>query len=113
MYMDFSMLIGLEIWIDEGRLMDMCSICSMEINWMIKKQEVINFSKIEVEYMLANHARKESIWMHKICSWIRFEKKAMEINCNIQSAIFLANNPTYHSKENHIDTKYHFFSVKF
>jgi hypothetical protein len=30
MYMDLSMLTGLEIWIDEGRPMDMCSICSVE-----------------------------------------------------------------------------------
>jgi hypothetical protein len=30
MYMALSTLIGLDIWIDEGRRMDMCSICSVE-----------------------------------------------------------------------------------
>ena len=32
----------------------------------------------------------------------------MTINCDSQSAIFLAKNPTYHSKTKHIDVQYHF-----
>ena len=30
------------------------------------------------------------------------------MGCDSQSAIFLAKNPSYHSKENHIDVQYHF-----
>ena len=33
---------------------------------------------------------------------------AIRIDCYSQSAIFLANNPTYHSKTKHIDVQYHF-----
>jgi hypothetical protein len=32
----------------------------------------------------------------------------MEINCDSQSVIFLAKNPTCHSKMKHIDVQYHF-----
>ena len=32
----------------------------------------------------------------------------MKIDCDSQSAIFLAKNPTYHSKTKHIDVQYHF-----
>ena len=32
----------------------------------------------------------------------------MRLYCDIQSAIFLAKNPNYHSKTNHIDVQYHF-----
>ena len=32
----------------------------------------------------------------------------MRIYCDIQSAMFLAKNPTYHSKTKHIDIQYHF-----
>jgi hypothetical protein len=32
----------------------------------------------------------------------------MKINCDSQSAIFLAKNPTYHSRMKHIDVQYHF-----
>jgi hypothetical protein len=32
----------------------------------------------------------------------------MKISCDSQSTIFLAKNPTYHSKTKHIDVQYHF-----
>jgi len=33
---------------------------------------------------------------------------AIRIDCDSQSAIFLAKNPAYHSKTKHIDVRYHF-----
>jgi hypothetical protein len=35
-------------------------------------------------------------------------QQAIRIDCDSQSAIFLAKNPTYHSKTKHIDIQYHF-----
>jgi hypothetical protein len=35
-------------------------------------------------------------------------QQAVRIDCDSQSAIFLAKNPTYHSKTKHIDIQYHF-----
>ena len=32
----------------------------------------------------------------------------IRIDCDCQSAIFFAKNPTYHSKTKHIDVQYHF-----
>jgi hypothetical protein len=32
----------------------------------------------------------------------------MRLDCDNRSAIFLAKNPTYHSKTKHIDVQYHF-----
>ena len=32
----------------------------------------------------------------------------MRIDCDSQSAIFLAKNPAYHSRAKHIDVQYHF-----
>ena len=32
----------------------------------------------------------------------------MRIDCDIQSVIFLAKNPAYHSRTKHIDVQYHF-----
>jgi hypothetical protein len=32
----------------------------------------------------------------------------MKISCDNQDAIFMANNPNYHSKTKHIDVQYHF-----
>jgi hypothetical protein len=81
---------------------------SGEINWMSKRQVVVALSTTEVEYMEATHASKEAVWLHRLCSGIGFEQQAMRINCDSQSAIFLAKNPTYHSRMKHIDVQYHF-----
>ena len=35
-------------------------------------------------------------------------QQAVRIYCDSQSAIFMAKNPTYHSKTKHIDIQYHF-----
>ena len=32
----------------------------------------------------------------------------MKVSCDSQNEIFLAKNPTYHSKTKHIDVQYHF-----
>jgi hypothetical protein len=37
-----------------------------------------------------------------------FSQRVMKINCDNQSTIFLAKNPTYHFKTKHIDVQYHF-----
>ena len=37
-----------------------------------------------------------------------FVQGAIRIDCDSQSEIFLAKNPTYHSKTKHIDVQYHF-----
>jgi hypothetical protein len=42
-----------------------------------------------------------------ISTWI-IEKRAMNISCDSQSTIFLANNPSNHSKNKHIDVQYNF-----
>jgi hypothetical protein len=79
-----------------------------EIIWMSKRHEVVSLSTTEVEYMVANHGSKEVVWLQRLCSRIRFEKRAMKISCDNQDAIFMANNPNYHSKTKHIDVHDHF-----
>ena len=47
--------------------------------------------------------------MQQLGTDIGFEEQAIRLGCDNQSAIFLENNPTYHSKTKHIDVQYHFF----
>jgi hypothetical protein len=58
--------------------------------------------------MASTHASKEEIWLQILYSGIRLVQQAVRIDCDSQSAIFLAKNPTYHSKTKHIDIQYHF-----
>ena len=70
---------------------------------MSKKQVVVAISTTEVEYMAATHLSKEAIWLKRLCSEIEFKQQALRIDCDSQSAIFLAKNLAYHSRRKHID----------
>eukprot|EP00253_Pinus_taeda_P012500 PITA_12500 len=78
------------------------------INWMSNKHSVVALSTTEVEYMAAAHARKEAVWLLRLCSSMGLVQRSIRIYCDSQSAILLAKNPTYHSKTKHIDVQYHF-----
>jgi hypothetical protein len=68
----------------------------------------VALSTTEAEYMAATHASKEAIWLQRFCSGIGLVQQAVRLDCESQSEIFLAKNPTYHSKTKHIDVQYHF-----
>eukprot|EP00253_Pinus_taeda_P024848 PITA_24848 len=72
------------------------------------KQSVVALSTTEAEYMAATHARKEAFWLQRLCSSMGLVQGIIRIDCDSQSAIFLAKNPAYHSKTKHIDVQYHF-----
>jgi hypothetical protein len=54
------------------------------------------------------HAINEAIWLQRLCSSIGLVQQAVRIDCDSQSAIFLVNNPSYHSNKRNIDVQYHF-----
>jgi hypothetical protein len=78
------------------------------ISWMRKIQVIVALSTIEIENMATTHASKEVVWLQRLCSSIGLVQQAVRIDCDSQSAIFMAKNPTYHSKTKHIDIQYHF-----
>eukprot|EP00253_Pinus_taeda_P027821 PITA_27821 len=78
------------------------------VSWMSKKQSVVALSTTEAEYMGTTHASKEAVWLQRLCSSMGLVQRAIRIDCDSQSAIFLAKNPAYHSKTKHIDVQYHF-----
>jgi hypothetical protein len=60
------------------------------------------------EYMATTHGRKEAVWVQRLYSGIGFEQIYMKISCDSQSAIFLENKTSYHSKTKKIYVQYHF-----
>eukprot|EP00253_Pinus_taeda_P011767 PITA_11767 len=81
------------------------------VSWMSKKQSVVEISTTEAEYMAATHASKEAVWLQRLFSTMGLVQGAIRIDCDSQSAIFLAKNLAYHSKTKHIDVQYHFVRV--
>jgi hypothetical protein len=65
-------------------------------------------STSKAEYMATTHASKEVVWLQRLCSGIGLVQQVVRLDCDSQSAIFLAKNPTYHLKTKHIDVQYHF-----
>jgi hypothetical protein len=73
------------------------------ISWMRKRQPVVALSTTEAEYMASTHVSKEAVWLQILCSGIGLVQQVVKLDRDIQSAIFLENNPAYHSKTKHID----------
>eukprot|EP00253_Pinus_taeda_P012544 PITA_12544 len=78
------------------------------VSWMSKKQFVVALSTTEVEYMVATHSSNEVVWLQRWFSSMGLVQGAIRIDCGNQSVIFLAKNPTYHSKTKHIEVQYRF-----
>jgi hypothetical protein len=70
---------------------------------MSQRHVVVALSTIEVEYMETTHASKEVVWLQRLCSGFGLVQQVVRLDCDSQSAIFLAKNPAYHSKTKHID----------
>jgi hypothetical protein len=58
--------------------------------------------------MVATHAIKEALWLQIFFSGIGLVQQVVRIDCDNQTANFLANNSTSHSKTKHIEIQYHF-----
>jgi phosphoribosyl-AMP cyclohydrolase len=78
------------------------------ISWMSKRQVVVALSTTEAKYIATTHASKEVVWLQILCSGIGLVQQTIRIDCDSQSAIFLAKNSTYHSKTKTIYIQYHF-----
>jgi hypothetical protein len=79
------------------------------ISWSSRKHGSIAESTTEVEYIAASDARKEVVWLRKLVSGLFDDKlKATVVHCDNQSCIKLIENPIFHDRSKHIDTKYHF-----
>ena len=69
-------------------------------------------STTKVESIESTHKRKEAVWLQILCSCMGLVQRAIRIDCDNQSEIFLAKNPAYNSKRKHIDVQYHFVRDK-
>ncbi|MCO5558896.1 hypothetical protein L7F22_012486 [Adiantum nelumboides] len=81
------------------------------ISWQSRLQDCIMHSTTEAEYVVANEACKEAIWLDRLVADLGIKVDMPKLYCDSQSAIPLAKNSVFHSKTKHIDVKYHFIRV--
>ena len=66
--------------------------------WVSKIQSVVSLSTIEVEYVTATEASKEMIWLQRCMDELGNKHDTGTLYSDIQSAIHLAKNSTFHSR---------------
>ena len=67
----------------------------------------VAMSTTEAEYMAVGEAAKETLWLTGLVKELGVEQGGVQLHCDSQSAIYLANNQVYHARTKHIDVRYH------
>ena len=49
------------------------------VSWMSKRQSIVALSTTNVEYMVATHARKEVVWLQRMCSSMGLVQQAIRL----------------------------------
>jgi Reverse transcriptase (RNA-dependent DNA polymerase) len=79
------------------------------VSWSSKKQDIVSLSTTESEYVAAAHSAKEALWLKSLISQIFGPLTyPIDILCDNQSAIALAQDHQYHARSKHIDVRFHF-----
>ncbi|GJY36937.1 retrovirus-related pol polyprotein from transposon TNT 1-94 [Tanacetum coccineum] len=85
------------------------------VSWWFKKlaRSVVAMSTTtEAEYVATAQASKEAVWLKMLLEELGHEQEKITLFCDNQSALYLARNPTFHSKTKHIRVQYHFVREK-
>eukprot|EP00253_Pinus_taeda_P028281 PITA_28281 len=78
------------------------------VSWVSKIQSVVALSPTELEYVSAEEASKEMIWLQRFMGELGKEHDMGTLYSDSQSAIHLEKNSAFHSRTKHIQLKYHF-----
>jgi hypothetical protein len=79
---------------------------STTVSWNCKKKTTIANSSAEVEYISTWEETCEIVWLCRILQDLGETKKSpTTLLIDSQSTIKMDNNPVFHSKTKHVDTK--------
>nr|GEU31244.1 hypothetical protein [Tanacetum cinerariifolium] len=82
------------------------------VSWVSKLQSVVAMSTTEAKYVAAAQANKESVWLKMLLEEPGHKQEKITLFCDNHSALYLARNPSFHSKTKHIRVQYHFVRKK-
>ena len=91
----------------------MFKVGSRAVSWNSKRQQTMTTSTVKAEYMATSRGTKKAIWLRQLMVDVRCtQDDATPIMCDNQGSMYLAENPTHHSRTKHIDVEYHFIREK-
>ncbi|KAM6559603.1 hypothetical protein CsatA_028842 [Cannabis sativa] len=83
------------------------------ISWKTKKQPTVSKSSAEAEYRALAATTSEMTWIQYLLKDLHIQQPTSAfIYCDNQSAIHIANNPTFHERTKHIELDCHFIREK-
>nr|GEW48443.1 hypothetical protein [Tanacetum cinerariifolium] len=90
-------------YVDRKRTSDICSfmVCCLT-SWFSKKQTALAISTIEAEYVSAEKACQQALWMKQALIDYDVRLDDVPIMCGNKGAIDLSKNPMQHSRTKHI-----------
>lgn len=89
-------------------------LCDGAISWGSKRQPTVALSSTEAEYMALSSAVQEAMWLKQFGQDFDAEIKqqSVELQCDNQSAIKLAESDGYRARSKHIDVRHHYIREK-
>lgn len=79
------------------------------VSWKSKKQGTVSRSSSEAEYRAMASAAAEVTWLVRLLEDLAITNlKPITLNCDNQSAIYIAKNPVFHDRTKHIEIDCHF-----
>jgi hypothetical protein len=83
------------------------------VSWKSMKQNVVSRSSVESEYRAMAQTTCELIWLRNLLGELGFaQSKPMNLYCDNEAAIHIANNPVFHERTKHIEVDCHFTREK-
>ena len=74
------------------------------MSWFNRKQKSVALSSTEADYIVANQASCEALWLRKLMvDLFDMEPSPTFIQCDNQSCIKLSENPVFHDRSKHIE----------
>ncbi|GJX78949.1 hypothetical protein Tco_0327098 [Tanacetum coccineum] len=77
-------------------------------SWFSKKQIALAISTIKAEYVSAEKACQQALWMKQALVDYDIKLDDIPVLCDNKGAIDLSKNPVLHSRTKHIEIRYHF-----
>ncbi|GJT08070.1 retrovirus-related pol polyprotein from transposon TNT 1-94 [Tanacetum coccineum] len=78
------------------------TVCGGTVNWVSKLQSVVVMSTTEAEYVATAQVSKEAVWLKMLLEEMGHGQEKINLFCDNQSTLYLARNPSFHSKTKHI-----------